>query len=132
MIYTTMTMLDIAFTTTHIILGTCTNMITISDTAIMQIKKCIKERGSGMGIKFGIEISGCNGLAYNLEYLDSPQKGDQETQKDGIVIAVDHNSLPYIRGTHIDYVREGLNEGFKFTNPNEKASCGCGETFSVD
>ena len=106
-------------------------MITVSNRAILQIKKNLENRGYGIGIKFGTETAGCNGLAYKLEYLDHAISSCHIIEKDNVTIAIDKASMPYLKGTHIDYVREGLNEGFEFTNPNQKSKCGCGETFSI-
>ena len=106
-------------------------MITVSDRAILQIKKSLKDRGEGIGIRFGTKKAGCSGLSYTLEYLDSCLRGCNIIEKEGVYIGIDFDSLVYLKGTHIDYVREGLNEGFEFTNPNQSGKCGCGETFSV-
>ena len=109
-------------------------MLTVSDRAVEHMKNSLKDRGFGIGICFGVGTAGCNGLAYNMEYLDDfdiTVTNCKVLDIEGIVIAVDLRSIPYLIGTHIDYVTEGLNSGFKFTNPNQKASCGCGETFSV-
>jgi len=105
--------------------------ITISDNAVKHIKSNLESRGSGIGIRFGVNTSGCNGLAYVLEFMDATFDDDVIIEKDGVSVAVDPKSLIYLAGTHIDYVREGLNEGFKFTNPNQSGQCGCGETFNV-
>ena len=106
-------------------------MLTISDTAVAHIKNQLETRGSGIGIRFGVHTAGCNGLAYILEFVDVVDEHDELIKSDGIVVAVDPKSLVYLSGTHIDYVKEGLNEGFKFTNPNQSGQCGCGETFNV-
>ena len=106
-------------------------MLTISDTAVSHIKSQLETRGSGIGIRFGVHNAGCSGLAYVLEFVDVTDKFDHIVEKDGVVVAVDPKSLIYLSGTHIDYVKEGLNEGFEFTNPNQSGECGCGDTFSV-
>ena len=106
-------------------------MLTVSDTAVKHIKSQLENRGSGLGIRFGVNTAGCNGLAYVLEFVDVTDEHDEIIEKDGIIVAIDPKSLIFLKGTHIDYVKEGLNEGFAFTNPNQAAQCGCGETFSV-
>ena len=106
-------------------------MLTVSDTAVKHIKSQLENRGSGLGIRFGVNTAGCNGLAYVLEFVDTTDEFDHVVEKGGVVVAIDPKSLIYLSGTHIDYVKEGLNEGFKFTNPNQSGQCGCGATFNV-
>jgi len=106
-------------------------MLTVSDTAVKHIKEQLETRGSGIGIRFGVNTAGCNGLAYVLEFMDATHDTDETVEKDGVVVAVDPKSLIFLKGTHIDYVKEGLNEGFAFSNPNQSGECGCGATFSV-
>ena len=84
-----------------------------------------------MGLRVGVRTTGCSGLAYKLEYADAAQPGDLEFESRGVKLLVDPKSLQYIDGTELDYTREGLNEGFKFRNPNVKDECGCGESFNV-
>ncbi|WP_028357006.1 iron-sulfur cluster assembly protein IscA [Brackiella oedipodis] len=105
--------------------------ITLTQKAANHIKKYLTKRGQGVGLRFGVRTSGCSGMAYKLEYVDVPDPLDQVFENFDVKIFVDPKSLPYVDGTELDYVREGLNEGFKFSNPNEKASCGCGESFSI-
>ena len=105
--------------------------ITISEQAAEHIRARLQKRGSGIGLRLGIRLTGCSGMAYKLDYVDEPNPGDQEIEQHGVRLFVDPKSLPFIDGTHVDYGREGLNEGFRFQNPNEKASCGCGESFTV-
>ena len=105
--------------------------ITISEQAAKHIRSRLEKRGSGIGLRLGIRLTGCSGMAYKLDYVDEAQPGDQEVEQYGVRLFIDPKSLPFIDGTHVDYAREGLNEGFKFQNPNEKASCGCGESFTV-
>jgi iron-sulfur cluster assembly protein len=78
-----------------------------------------------------VKTSGCSGMAYLVEFADEIEENDQVFESQGIKIVVDPKSLVYIDGTELDYVREGLNEGFKFNNPNIKDQCGCGESFNV-
>ena len=105
--------------------------ITISERAADHIARYLERRGKGLGLRLGIKTTGCSGLAYKMEYVDEPRAGDLLFEQHGVKLFVDPDSIQYIDGTEVDFVREGLNEGFKFTNPNEKASCGCGESFTV-
>lgn len=105
--------------------------IKLTERAAEHIRRHLQKRGSGIGLRLGIRLTGCSGMAYKLDYVDEPVAGDQEVELHGIKIFIDPKSLPFIDGTEMDYGREGLNEGFKFQNPNEKASCGCGESFTV-
>ena len=84
-----------------------------------------------MGLRLGIKTTGCSGLAYVIEYADELQPEDQVFESHGVKVIVDQKSLVYIDGTQLDYTKEGLNEGFKFDNPNVKDECGCGESFTV-
>ncbi|MDG2915262.1 iron-sulfur cluster assembly protein IscA [Bisgaard Taxon 10/6] len=105
--------------------------ITLSETALNRVRTFLKNRGSGIGLRLGVKTSGCSGLAYVLEFVDKLSEDDQVFEQDDIKIIVDKKSLVYLDGTQLDFVKEGLNEGFKFTNPNIKDQCGCGESFSV-
>lgn len=105
--------------------------ITLTQKAADHITKHLQKHGQAIGLRLGVKTTGCSGLAYNLEYVEQSQDTDQIFEQLGIKIFIDPKSMPFIDGTQVDYAREGLNEGFKFTNPNEKASCGCGESFTV-
>lgn len=105
--------------------------ITLTEKAANHIQSYLAKRGKGVGLRLGVRTTGCSGMAYKLEYVDEPDELDQVFESFNVKVFVDPKSLAYIDGTQLDYVREGLNEGFKFTNPNEKASCGCGESFTV-
>lgn len=105
--------------------------ITISQRAADHIARYLEKRGKGIGLRLGIKTTGCSGLAYKMEYVDEARAEDLLFEQHGVKLFVDPNSMQYIDGTEVDFVREGLNEGFKFVNPNEKASCGCGESFTV-
>jgi iron-sulfur cluster assembly protein len=106
-------------------------MITVTNTAGNRIKKNLTQRGSGMGIRLGVRTTGCSGLAYVLEYVDTLAPEDTAFEQDGFVVVVDPKSLTLMDGLEVDYVRQGLNEGFEFKNPNEKDRCGCGESFRI-
>ncbi len=106
-------------------------MITATNTAVRHITKMLANRKAGIGIRLGVRTSGCSGMAYRLEFVDTPQPDDSVFETDGVSIFVDAKSLPYLSGTELDYGKEGLNEGFKFNNPNVKNQCGCGESFGV-
>ena len=84
-----------------------------------------------MGLRLAVKTSGCSGFAYAIEFVDEPNPEDECFESEGVKIIVDPRSLPMLNGTQLDFVREGLNEGFKFNNPNASANCGCGESFSV-
>ncbi len=105
--------------------------LTLTEKAAKHIQKSINTRGKGVGLRLGIRTSGCSGMAYVLEFADEINADDQIFESQGIKILVDPKSLVHIDGTELDYVREGLNEGFKFNNPNVKDQCGCGESFNV-
>ena len=108
-------------------------MIAITDKATNKIKQTLAKRGKGLGIRIGVKTTGCSGLAYVLEYVDNyePEVGVTNFAQKDFIILVDEKSLVYLNGLNIDYVRNGLNEGFEFTNPNERDRCGCGESFRV-
>jgi iron-sulfur cluster assembly protein len=95
------------------------------------VQQSIAKRGNGIGLRLGVRTSGCSGLAYTMEFADTRNPEDREFESCGITLFIDPKSLPYLAGTELDFVREGLNEGFKFHNPNSKAECGCGESFTV-
>jgi len=105
--------------------------ITMTDTAANRVKTFLDNRGKGVGLRLGVKTSGCSGMAYVMEFADEIDESDEIFEYKGIKILVDPKSLVYIDGTEMDFVKEGLNEGFKFVNPNEKAACGCGESFTV-
>lgn len=105
--------------------------ITMTATAAEHVTKHLAQRGKGIGVRVGVRTSGCSGLAYVLEFVDNADEGDQIFEDHGIKILVDEKSLAYLDGTELDFVTEGLNEGFKFTNPNVSGECGCGESFNV-
>ncbi|MBK5913327.1 iron-sulfur cluster assembly protein IscA [Rhodocyclus purpureus] len=105
--------------------------VTLSERAATHVAKFIEKRGRGVGLRLGVRTSGCSGMAYKLEFADEIEAEDILFESHGVRVIVDPKSLPYIDGTELDFVREGLNEGFKFNNPNVKDACGCGESFQV-
>jgi iron-sulfur cluster assembly protein len=105
--------------------------VTLTERAAKHVTRYITKRGRGVGVRLGVKTTGCSGLAYKLEYADDFTPEDVIFEGHGVKVLVDPKSLPYIDGTELDFVREGLNEGFKFNNPNEKDRCGCGESFNV-
>ena len=105
--------------------------ITLTDRAAAHVQRYIEKRGKGVGVRLGVKTTGCSGLAYKLEYADDVAPEDLVFEGHGVKVLVDPKSLAYLDGTELDFVREGLNEGFKFNNPNEKDRCGCGESFNV-
>ena len=105
--------------------------VTLSDKAATHIGNFIAKRGKGVGIRLGVRTSGCSGMAYKLEFADEVLADDVAFESHGLKVLIDPKSLPYMDGTELDFVREGLNEGFKFNNPNVKGECGCGESFTV-
>ena len=105
--------------------------VTLTEKAAKHVSSFITKRGSGVGLRLGVRTSGCSGMAYTLEFADEIAADDQQFESFGVKVLVDPKSLTYLDGTELDYVREGLSEGFKFNNPNIKSQCGCGESFGV-
>ena len=105
--------------------------ITLTEKAANHITRFLERRGKGIGLRFCVQTTGCSGMSYKLEYVDEPQADDRIFESNGVRIFVDPKSLPYLDGTELDYAREGLNEGFRFSNPNVKDTCGCGNSFKV-
>lgn len=105
--------------------------ITLTERAAQHIGNFIARRGKGLGIRLGVKTSGCSGMAYKLEFVDLPADDDITFESFGVTVFTDAKSLAYIDGTELDYAKEGVNEGFRFNNPNVKNECGCGESFNV-
>jgi len=105
--------------------------ISMTDAAARHVQKSLDKRGRGLGLRLAVKTSGCSGLAYAIEFVDEADPADLRFESHGLALMVDAKSLPFLDGTVLDFVREGLNEGFKFDNPNAKAACGCGESFAV-
>ena len=105
--------------------------ITLTENAAKHVQNFLTKRGKGVGLRLGVRTSGCSGMAYKLEFADAINPDDVQFDCHGVKVVIDPKSLPYLEGTELDYTREGLNEGFKFRNPNVKDQCGCGESFNV-
>ena len=105
--------------------------ITLTEAAARHVAGQLARRGKGVGLRLGVRTSGCSGLAYKLEFADDIKPEDVTFESNGVRVLIDPKSLAYLDGTELDFAREGLNEGFKFNNPNEKDRCGCGESFNV-
>jgi iron-sulfur cluster assembly protein len=105
--------------------------ISLTEKAATHVQSFLAKRGKGVGLRVGVRTTGCSGLAYKLEFVDAASPEDLQFESHGVKVLVDPKSLQYIDGTELDYTREGLNEGFKFRNPNVKDECGCGESFNV-
>jgi iron-sulfur cluster assembly protein len=108
-------------------------MIQLTEIAAKKVLKHIEKRGQGIGIVVGVRTTGCSGLAYKLEYIDTPfaTRDWMTYESNGVTVWINGKDLPYVNGLTMDYKRQGLNEGFEFINPNETARCGCGESFKV-
>lgn len=106
-------------------------MITLTEQAINKIAQNISKRGHGVGIRIGVRTTGCSGLAYVLEYVDNSQESDFAAKFNTFEVFISPKDAPYLDGLTVDYVRQGLNEGFEFNNPQAKDHCGCGESFRV-
>jgi iron-sulfur cluster assembly protein len=105
--------------------------ITLTESAANRVQGYLDRRGGGLGLRLGIKKTGCSGFAYVVDYADDVNEADVMFEDRDIKIVVDRDSLPFIDGTEVDFVKQGLNEAFRFRNPNVKGECGCGESFSV-
>ena len=105
--------------------------ITLTEAAARHVSNYLEKRGKGLGLRLGVKTSGCSGLAYVLEFADQAEEADLVFEDKGLKVVIDPKSLVYLDGTEVDFAREGLNEGFKFNNPNVQNQCGCGESFHV-
>lgn len=105
--------------------------ISMTPAAADRVRSFLANRGKGLGLRVGVKTTGCSGLAYVLEFVDELNDDDQVFEHDNLKLIVDGKSLVYIDGTQLDFVKEGLNEGFQFNNPNVNGECGCGESFTV-
>jgi iron-sulfur cluster assembly protein len=105
--------------------------ISLTQSAATRVKSFLEKRGSGVGLRIGVRKSGCSGWAYTIDYADTVEPDDVVFDREGVKVIVDNDSLELIDGTEVDFVKDGLNEAFKFRNPNIKGECGCGESFTV-
>jgi iron-sulfur cluster assembly protein len=105
--------------------------ISLTEPAAERVRHYLEDRGGGIGLRIGVKKTGCNGFAYVVNYADEVTEADRVFEDRGVTVVVDENSLALIDGTEVDFVKEGLNEAFKFRNPNIAGECGCGESFSV-
>jgi len=105
--------------------------ISLTESAADRVKTFLANRGKGLGLRLGVKTTGCSGLAYVLEFVDELQEGDEVFEDKDVKVIIDAKSLVYLDGTQLDFVKNGLNEGFEFKNPNQKDECGCGESFTV-
>lgn len=105
--------------------------VTMTEAAAAHIRRQLDRRGKGLGIRLGVKTSGCSGMAYVLEYVDTPNPEDEKFESHGERVYIDPKSRVWIDGTELDFKKEGLNEGFEFNNPNVSSECGCGESFNV-
>ena len=105
--------------------------VSMTEAAARHVNRYLSKRGKGVGVRLGVKTTGWSGRAYKLEYVDELAAEDVVFEAHGLKILIDPKSLAYLDGTELDFVREGLNEGFKFNNPNERDRCGCGESFRV-
>ncbi len=105
--------------------------ITLTEKAAEKVNSSLTSRGSGIGVRLAVKTTGCSGLGYSMEFVDNINEDDVVFDAKGVKIIIDNKSLIYLDGTKVNYVKEGLNEGFSFINPNSKAECGCGESFTV-
>lgn len=105
--------------------------ISLTESAAARVRAHIAQRGKGLGLRLGIKESGCSGFSYVVDYADDTRPDDRVFEDQGIKVFVDPRSLEFIDGTRIDFIRQGLNESFRFENPNVKGECGCGESFTV-
>ena len=105
--------------------------VTLTESAARHVSRFLAKRGQGAGVRLGVKNAGCSGMAYKLEFADAMSPEDVVFEEHGVKLFVDPKSLPFLDGTELDFVRDGLNETFKFNNPQEKDRCGCGESFRV-
>lgn len=105
--------------------------ISLTQAAAERVRAFLSRRGHGLGLRLSVKKTGCSGFAYVVNYADDVGKDDVVFQDQGVTVVVDRDSLGYIDGTEVDFIKQGLNEAFRFRNPNIKGECGCGESFTV-
>lgn len=105
--------------------------ISLTNAAAERVRTFLERRGHGIGLRLGVKKTGCSGFAYVVNYADEIGQNDVVFEDHGVKVVVDRESLGYIDGTQVDFIKQGLNEAFRFRNPNVKGECGCGESFTV-
>ena len=105
--------------------------VKLTESAAHRVASYLQKRGHGVGLRVGVKKTGFSGYAYQLDYADQVEDGDVVFEDRGVKLIVDNSSLPFVEGTEVDFVKDGLNEAFRFRNPNAKGECGCGESFNV-
>jgi iron-sulfur cluster assembly protein len=105
--------------------------VVLTEQAANQIRKQLQKRGKGVGLRLGIKKAGCSGFAYVIDYADQIAENDAVFEQHGVKVIVAAEQLDYLKGVELDYAKEGINEAFRFSNPNVKGTCGCGESFTV-
>ncbi len=105
--------------------------VTLSDSAINQVKSQLEKRGKGVGMRLSVKKAGCSGFAYVIDFADELQDNDKVFENNGVKVVINDSDLNFLDGMELDYTREGISEAFRFNNPNVKATCGCGESFTV-
>jgi iron-sulfur cluster assembly protein len=105
--------------------------VSLTESAARQIKKQLEKRGKGLGLRLGVKQSGCSGYTYTIDYADALNEGDEVFENFDVKVIIATTDLELVNGIELDYRKEGINEAFKFNNPNVKGTCGCGESFSV-
>ena len=105
--------------------------VSLTENAANRVRTFLEKRGKGVGVRLGVKTTGCSGMAYTIEFADEIDDTDEVFEQKGVKVIINPKSMVYLDGTELDFAKEGLNEGFKFNNPNEKDRCGCGESFTV-
>lgn len=105
--------------------------ISLTTNAAKQIQQQIKKRGKGLALRVGVKKTGCSGLSYTYDYADEIRPDDHLFESHNVKVVVDIDTLPFLNGSEIDYIKEGLNSTFRFNNPNIDNTCGCGESFNI-
>jgi len=105
--------------------------ITLTENAANRIKTFLTSRGKEAGLRVGVRKTGCSGLAYVIDFADQIEAEDRVFEDRGVKVIVNTEHLKYLDGAELDFVKEGLNQSFRFNNPNVKDQCGCGESFNV-
>ncbi len=106
-------------------------MIKLTDSAVNRIEEMVSKREAAIGLRIGVTESGCSGYSYAMDFAESVNDNDTVVEQDGVKVIIDEASMPILDGIELDYVKQGLNQSFKFNNPNVVSSCGCGESFST-